>query len=205
MKDEYAGKVIRSFYGTGAKAYCVILGEKLDFYDNYLKPKFNNNINIIDSTNNHLILNINKHVLDTENHQSLREKLLENYNTNINIEIINISNNFLTLKVQDSLTKKAKGIKRCVIKHEITSEDYQTVVEKDTILFRKMNIFKSNLHNMYTQLKNKVALSPKDDERCILNGFTKTLAWGHYIISNSDNNLDNLVNIMDYYYINSNN
>ncbi|KAK9703608.1 hypothetical protein QE152_g29230 [Popillia japonica] len=28
MKDEYAGQIIKSFYGTGAKAYCIQMGKK---------------------------------------------------------------------------------------------------------------------------------------------------------------------------------
>ena len=52
-------------------------------------------------------------------------------------------------------------------------------------------IFKSILHEMYTQLKNKVALCPKDDKRYIIpdNSF-RTLAWGHKdidILKNKDN------------------
>ncbi|KAJ8939500.1 hypothetical protein NQ318_022555 [Aromia moschata] len=35
-----------------------------------------------------------------------------------------------------------------------------------------MNTFTTYLHDMYTEMKNKVALSYNDDK-------TKTLAWGH--------------------------
>lgn len=105
MKDEFAGKPIVSFYGTGAKAYCV-----------------------------------------------------------------NLENNS---------EKKAKGVKKYVIQNSISQNDYKDVIENNITLFRKMNIFKSILHDIYTQLKNKVALSPKDDKRYIIPGLFRTLARGH--------------------------
>lgn len=199
MKDEYGGKLIKSFYGTGAKAYCIILGEKLDFYINYLKPRFHNNIHIMESTNDHLTVNVNTEVFSGTNTKFMVEELLKNFNTNVNIEIIKHLNGALIFRITDALTKKAKGVKKCVIRKDIKLDDYQDVVEQEKILYRRMNIFKSNLHNMYTQMKNKVALSAKDDKRYILSGSSKTLAWGHYIIYNS-NNLDNLLNLTDYFY-----
>ena len=105
MKDEFAGQPVLSFYGTGAKAYCVNLEDKSE--------------------------------------------------------------------------KKAKGVKKYVISNSITQQDYKDVVEHSETKFRQMNIFKSILHEMYTQLKNKVALSPKDDKRYIIPGYFRTLAWGH--------------------------
>lgn len=42
-----------------------------------------------------------------------------------------------------------------------------------------MNTFRSELHTMYTELKNKVALSYADDKRFIIAGERQTLAWGH--------------------------
>ena len=46
-----------------------------------------------------------------------------------------------------------------------------------------MNVFRSIKHDMYTQLKNKVALSPKDDKRYIIPEAFKTLAaWNKHIV-----------------------
>lgn len=117
MKDEYAGQVLKLFYGTGAKAYCVNLGNKVD--------------------------------------------------------------------------KKAKGIKKYVINDTISEQDYKDVVENSVTTYRTMNIFQSILHDIYTQLKNKVALSPQDDKRFVIPGTFKTLAWGHKNIAK----IQNLVNI----------
>ena len=63
----------------------------------------------------------------------------------------------------DSENEKAKGIKKCVIKHRLVFENY-----KDS-LFNNQTIsqlrFKKNPHNVYTEEVNKVALNSYDDKR----------------------------------------
>lgn len=105
MKDEFPADPIISFYGTGAKAYCI---------------------------------------------QSVENEL-----------------------------KKAKGVKRSVIKKQLNMDDYKKIVENGGLIFRKMNSFRSDLHDIYTEMKNKVALSHQDDKRFIIPNTTKTLPWGH--------------------------
>lgn len=108
MKDEYAGRIIECFYGTGAKAYCIkLLGKEV---------------------------------------------------------------------------KTAKGVKRSVIDKTLSVCDYRDTVEGGATVLRNMYVFRSELHTMYTELRNKVALSCKDDKRYILADKFNTLAWGHYKI-----------------------
>ncbi|XP_074026183.1 uncharacterized protein [Leptinotarsa decemlineata] len=75
--------------------------------------------------------------------------------------------------------KKAKGIKKSVIRNQISVDDYIKIVETGGTILRKMNIFRSDLHEVYTLMCNKVALSHKDDKRFIIPNTTKTLPWGH--------------------------
>ncbi|KAJ8917968.1 hypothetical protein NQ315_002663 [Exocentrus adspersus] len=42
-----------------------------------------------------------------------------------------------------------------------------------------MSTFTTTLHDMFTEMKNKVALSHKDDKRYLIPNTCKTLAWGH--------------------------
>lgn len=106
MKDEYKGSIIREFYGTGAKAYCVVS--------------------------------------------------------------------------ENEITKKAKGVTSSVIQKELQVSDYNTCVSTPHIkIFKKMHTFHSVLHEIYTEYKNKVALSYFDDKRYLLKNSFKTLAWGH--------------------------
>lgn len=134
MKDEYRGQPIHTFYGAGAKSYCVSLGDKL--------------------------------------------------------------------------TKKAKGVKKCVIEKVLTDTDFKNVAEcSKEVVVCKMFVFRSTLHEIYTELINKIALTSRDDKRFILPDGCNTLAWGHSQIDqyfpeqleNQENtinkNLDNLVQI----------
>ncbi|KAK5647058.1 hypothetical protein RI129_005522 [Pyrocoelia pectoralis] len=124
MKDEYAGKVIKCFYGAGSKAYCVKLAN-------------------------------------------------------------------------DEMVKKAKGVKKSVIKNVLTECDYQSVSEQSNkTIMCKMISFRSTLHDIYTILINKISLSSKDDKRFVIPNTCETYAWGHYKIPCENNDpLDELLRI----------
>ena len=76
--------------------------------------------------------------------------------------------------------KKCKGIKKSVVKKELTIEDY-----KDCVLGGKGKTleqvnFRSYKHEMFTGRVRKVALSPYDDKRVVLNDGVQTLPIGHW-------------------------
>ena len=76
--------------------------------------------------------------------------------------------------------KKCKGIKKCVIKNNIHHEDYKNCLFKNIQLRRRMNVFRSHGHDVYSEEICKVALSVNDDKRIIQNDGVHTLAHGHY-------------------------
>ena len=78
-----------------------------------------------------------------------------------------------------SETKKCKGIKKSVIKNGITHEDYKKCLFSKKPSFRKMNVIRSHVHNIYTEKINKVALSGDDDKRIIMKNGINTKAIGH--------------------------
>ena len=47
-----------------------------------------------------------------------------------------------------------------------------------------MNVIRTNLHDLYTEEVNKVALSAEDDKRVIMEDRIHTLAYGHYSLKN---------------------
>ena len=65
----------------------------------------------------------------------------------------------------DTEHKKAKGIKKCIIKRELTLKSYEDCLFNDTIILKSQQRFKSDCHNVYTEQTNKIALSSKDDKR----------------------------------------
>ena len=76
--------------------------------------------------------------------------------------------------------KKCKGIKKCVTKNNITFEDYETCLFKNIKQLRKMNVFRSRLHDVYSEEINKIALSANDDKRIILKDGIHIMAHGHF-------------------------
>ena len=76
--------------------------------------------------------------------------------------------------------KKCKGIKKKVTENNITFEDYEDCLFKNIQLRRKMNVFRSHLHDVYTEEINKIALSANDDKRVVLKDGVHTRAHGHY-------------------------
>ena len=79
-------------------------------------------------------------------------------------------------------SKKCKGVKKSVIKKSISHEDYKKCLFTGKEQLRKMNMIRSRLHEVYTEEINKIALSPHDDKRHILEDGVHTLALGHYRI-----------------------
>ena len=72
--------------------------------------------------------------------------------------------------------RKAKGVKKNVIKKSLTFEDYKKCLFSEEKVMREMNMFKTQNHDIYTMSVNKVALSANDDKRIICPNKINTLA-----------------------------
>ena len=65
----------------------------------------------------------------------------------------------------DSERKKAKGIKRCVIKSRLMFENYKDSLFNNKTILKSQLRFKSDHHNVYTEEVNKTVLNTNDDKR----------------------------------------
>ena len=82
-----------------------------------------------------------------------------------------------SFKVEDgSLAKKCKGVKKNVVKQEITFDDYVKCLFSGEKQMTSMNIIKSENHDIYSKKVNKIALSNEDDKRTVLEDRVHTLA-----------------------------
>lgn len=75
--------------------------------------------------------------------------------------------------------KKAKGVKKYVLKREIQFDDYLNCLKNNSEIVKDQNSFRTKLHDVYTIRQTKIALSPFDDKRHILPCNIDTLAHGH--------------------------
>ena len=76
----------------------------------------------------------------------------------------------------DKITKKCKGMKKNVVKKGIQFEDYVKCLFSGEKQMRKMNIIRSENHDIYSKEVNKIALSNDDDKRKILGDQVHTKA-----------------------------
>ncbi len=79
----------------------------------------------------------------------------------------------------DVQKKKCKGIRKYVIKKEITIDDYEECLFSGRPQLRAMNAIRSRRHDVGTERINKTALSADDDKRVVLPDRVNTLAIGH--------------------------
>ena len=61
--------------------------------------------------------------------------------------------------------KKAKGTNKCIIKRRIKFKDYKDSVFENKTILRSQVRFKSDLHIVYAEEVNKIAVSSNDDKR----------------------------------------
>ena len=69
------------------------------------------------------------------------------------------------LMEDDSEMKKAKGVKRCVIKRRLMFENYKDSLFSNKTIMRSQLRFKSDHHNVYIEEVNKIALNSSDNKR----------------------------------------
>ena len=65
----------------------------------------------------------------------------------------------------DSEMKKAKGVKRCVIKRRLMFENYKDSLFNNKTIMPSQLRFKSDHHNVYKEEVNKIALNSNDSKR----------------------------------------
>ena len=76
--------------------------------------------------------------------------------------------------------KKAKGIVKSVIKKDLNHETYKNVLETGGRMYSRMNVIRSQKHQLYTVELNKVSLSAYDDKRYLKKDGITSFAYGHY-------------------------
>ena len=99
-------------------------------------------------------------------------------------EFVGLRSKLYSLTVQGKKDEKkvCKGCKTCVIKKELTFNDYKSTLENKKQVERKMNFIKSMKHNVNTIQVNKIVLSSFDNKRYILNDGVTSYAYNHYKI-----------------------
>lgn len=179
LKNKYNDK-IKLLYEDTDSLICSIKTE--DFYEDM--NEFIDELDTSDYTENNVynLPRVNKKVLG---------KFKDEMNGKIIKEFVGLRSKLYAIKPDDDdkIIKKAKGIKKCVVKKEIMFDDFKNCLNNRIPLYKKQNLIRSNKHEIYTIEMNKKALSAYDDKRYI-DGI-HTLAWGQYKINVERDNFIN--------------
>jgi hypothetical protein len=199
--------------------FCVLEMSKWVMYDfvyNYLKPKWGKNVEIIQTDTDGLMLMIKtedfyedikediEKWFDTSNFPENNIFVIKPMNkmklgcfkietgVNIVLEFIGLRSKMLNYLIETKDGLKNKKSEKGVPFHISQKHDFELwkqVLNNETESFANFNMIKSDKLNVYTINQTKVALSNFDDKRFILNDGYSTLAYGHYLIEESEKSI----------------
>ena len=174
-----------------------------EFWYDYMKPKYANNVKLCYTDTDSFIINIKtndfyvdiasdvENRFDTSNYEVKRplpvgknKKVICLMKDELGGKIIT---DFVTLrpKTYSFLTddgkedKKAKGTKKCAIKKIIKFNDYKKCFLNDEVIFKSQQRFISKKHDVYTENVNKIALSSNDDKRIVSSDKITSYPYGY--------------------------
>ena len=99
------------------------------------------------------------------------------------LEFVGLRAKMYSYRMNEKKEKIAKGVKKNVIKEDISFDDYyECLIERLNPKYRKMNLIRSHNHEIYSETVNKVALSADDDKRFIGEDGILTFAYGHHML-----------------------
>ena len=174
-----------------------------EFWYDYMKPKYDNNVKLCYMDTDSFIMNIKtedfykdiandvEKRFDTSNYEVNRplptgknEKVIGLMKDELGGKIIT---EFVTLrpKTYSYLTddckedKKARGTKKCIIKIMIRFNDYKNCLLKDEVVFKLQQRFRSKKHDVHTESINKMALSNNDDKRIVSSDKITSYQYGY--------------------------
>lgn len=172
-----------------------------DFHYNYIKEKYGDRAELLFTDTDSLMYEIStkdfyndirkdvKRKFDTSDYP---EKHKSGIKTGINKKVVGkfkddacgkqithfvgLRTNLYCYKIEGKEEKKCKGIKKAVIKKEISFEDYEKTLFSEEEQMREMKLIRSDKHEIYSVKLNKVALSANDDKRIVGKDKVKTFA-----------------------------
>ena len=162
-----------------------------EFWYDYLKPKYGDKVKLCYMDTDNFIVHIetedfyediasnvdkwfdtsaynedNNRPLPIGKNKKVIGKFKDEMNGKIMIENYNARAKTYAFKLDDDKeTKRAKGTKKCVIKKDLTFENYKESVLKNKLIIRSQLRFKSDHHNVYTEEIDKIEISSNDDKR----------------------------------------
>jgi hypothetical protein len=178
-----------------------------DFHYNFILKKFSkDDVDLlftdtdslcyhIKNVNPYKVIEQNKSLFDLSDYpkehplyDSSNKKVIGKFKNEMNekyiTEFVGLRSKLYTYKSNDDKTgKRCKGVKKSVVKKELTFDDYyKSLFDYETPKIIKQNNFRCYKHRIYSETIKKIALSGRDDKSYILDDRINTLTLGHYKI-----------------------
>ena len=174
-----------------------------EFWYDYMKPKYNNNVKLCYMDTDSFIMDIKRNDFYKDIANDVENRFdSSNYEVNRplpmgkNKKVIGLMKDevggkiiteFVTLrpKTYSYLTddgkeeKKAKGTKKCVTKKMIKFNDYKKCLLNDEVILKSQQRFISKKQDVYTENINKIAVSNNDDKRIISSNKITSYPYGY--------------------------
>ena len=173
-----------------------------DFHYDYIREKYNNAAELLFTDTNSLLYLIHtddfykdisrdiKTKFDTsdypESHPSgiltgINKKVIGMFKDEVAgrqiTHFVGLRPKLYSFKVEDDKTvKKCKGIKKNVVKRELSFDDYVKCLFSGEKQMKTMKIIRSENHDIYSKKVNKIALNNDDDKRKVMDNRINTLA-----------------------------
>lgn len=175
-----------------------------DFYYNFMKQRYGHNVELVYTDTDSFVLDVKTECIFTDMNHDIRKYDTSDYpennifgiprvnkkvpglfkdemNSNVISSFVGLRSKMYSIKVGGvEKVKKAKGVKKCVLKKKISFDDYVDCLMKSCSIDKTQRTFRSKRHKVFTIAQNKIALSPFDDKRIILENKIDTLPWGHF-------------------------
>ena len=173
-----------------------------EFWYDYMKPKYNDNVKLCYMDTDSFIMNIKTNgfykdiVNDVENRfDTSNYEINRPLRTGKNKKIIGLMKDELGGKIITKIVtlrrktysfltddgkedEKAKGTKKCVIKKMIKFNDYMKCLLNDEVILKSQQRFISKKHDVYTENINKIALINNDDKRIVSSNKITSYPYG---------------------------
>ena len=110
--------------------------------------------------------------------KKINGKMKDELNREFIEEFVGLRAKMYSLKTRNEETKKAKGVKKNVVKKDISLQDYVDCLFEERKFMHTMQTIRSFKHQLYTIKQNKVSLSPCDDKQYLLDDGVSSLPYG---------------------------
>ena len=95
-------------------------------------------------------------------------------------EFVGLRTKMYSLKTKKEEIKKAKGVKKNIVKKDISHQDYVYCLFEERKFMHTIQTIRSFKHQLPTIKQSKVSLSPYGDKRYLMDDKFSSLPYGHF-------------------------